>query len=322
MLLIPSIDVKDGKCVRLRQGRMDEVTVFDDDPRDAARRWVDAGARRLHLVDLDGAVDGAPRNAEVIRALVSEFPDVDVQVGGGVRDDDTIEGYLATGARYVILGTRAVTTPGFVADACVEFPGHVIVGLDARDGRVAVDGWSKLTRFRVDDLARRIEDCGVYFAEAPLRHDDLDGHAKLAAVSSVRVGGAEFAAGRWEVREWLERGGVSLVQPGVSRAGGFTELMRIAEMCEMHGAQLVPHSFATGITDAANFHLQASSLSVPMVEFRSSRLGPSRLRTELVSPPEPPIVDGYAELPTGPGLGLELNEDLVAAHTRRGSSPV
>ena len=169
---------------------------------------------------------------------------------------------------------------------------------------------------------KRIEGCGIYFAEAPLRHDDLDGHAKLAAVSPVRVGGAEFAAGRWEVREWLERGGVSLVQPGVSRAGGFTELMRIAEMCEMHGAQLVPHSFATGITDAANFHLQAASLTVPMVEFRSSRLGPSRLRTELVSPPEPAIVDGYAELPTGPGLGLELNEDLVAAHTRPGSSPV
>ena len=161
MLLIPSIDIKDGKCVRLRQGRMDEVTVFDDDPRDAARRWVDAGARRLHLVDLDGAVEGAPRNGEVIRALVSEFPDIDVQVGGGIRDDDTIEGYLATGARYVILGTRAVTTPGFVADACVEFPGHIIVGLDARDGRVAVDGWSKLTRFRVDELARRVEDFGV-----------------------------------------------------------------------------------------------------------------------------------------------------------------
>lgn len=164
---------------------------------------------------------------------------------------------------------------------------------------------------------RRIEDCGIYFAEAPLRHDDLDGHARLAEVSPIRVGGAEFAAGRWEVREWLERGGVSLVQPGVSRAGGFTELMRIAEMCEMHGAQLVPHSFATGITDTANFHLQAASLTVPMVEFRSSRLGPSRLRTELVSPPEPPIVDGYADLPTGPGLGLELNEDLVTAHTRR-----
>ena len=179
MLLIPSIDIKDGKCVRLRQGRMDEVTVFDDDPRAAARRWVDAGAKRLHLVDLDGAVEGAPRNAEVIRALVSELPDVDVQVGGGVRDDDTIEGYLATGARYVILGTRAVTTPDFVADACVEFPGHIIVGLDARDGRAAVDGWSKLTRFRVDDLARRAEECGV---EAII-HTDIGRDGMLEGVN-------------------------------------------------------------------------------------------------------------------------------------------
>ena len=179
MLLIPSIDIKDGKCVRLRQGRMDEVTVFDDDPRDAARRWVDAGARRLHLVDLDGAVEGGPRNAEVIRAVVSEFPDVDVQVGGGIRDDDTIEGYLATGARYVILGTRAVTTPGFVADACVEFPGHIIVGLDARDGRAAVDGWSKLTRFHVDDLAQRVEDCGV---EAII-HTDIGRDGMLEGVN-------------------------------------------------------------------------------------------------------------------------------------------
>lgn len=162
---------------------------------------------------------------------------------------------------------------------------------------------------------RRIEDFDVAFAEAPLRHDDLAGHARLAAVSPIRIGGAEFAAGRWEVREWLTAGGVSLVQPGVSRAGGFTELMRIAELCELHGAQLIPHSFATGITDVANFHLQAAALTIPMVEFRSSRLGPSRLRTEMVHPPEPEIVGGYAALPTGAGLGVELNDQLVAAHT-------
>ena len=179
MLLIPAIDIKEGKCVRLRQGRMDEVTVFDNDPREAARRWVDAGARRLHLVDLDGAIEGAPRNAEVIRTLVAEFPDIDVQVGGGIRDDDTIEGYLATGARYVILGTRAVTTPGFVADACVEFPGHIIVGLDARDGQAAVDGWSKLTHFQVDELARRVEDCGV---EAII-HTDIGRDGMLEGVN-------------------------------------------------------------------------------------------------------------------------------------------
>ena len=113
-----------------------------------------------------------------------------------------------------------------------------------------------------------------------------------------------------------ETGGVSLVQPGVSRAGGFTELVRIAELCEMYGATLIPHSFATGITDTCNFHLQAASLTVPMVEFRSSRLGPSRLRTELVTPAEPRIVDGYIELPTEPGLGLVLDEEFVARYGR------
>lgn len=179
MLLIPAIDIRDGKCVRLRQGRMDEVTVFEDDPRDAARRWVEAGARRLHLVDLDGAFEGAPRNAGAIRAVAADFPDVDVQVGGGIRDEDTIEGYLATGVRYVILGTRAVTTPGFVADACVEFPGHVIAALDARDGKAAVDGWSKLTRIGVVDLARRVEESGV---EAII-HTDIGRDGMLEGVN-------------------------------------------------------------------------------------------------------------------------------------------
>lgn len=162
-----------------------------------------------------------------------------------------------------------------------------------------------------------IEDCGIEFAEAPLWHDDMRGHARLAAASPVRVGGAEFATGRWEIRDWLEQAEVSLVQPGVSRAGGFTELTRIAEMCEMHGASLIPHSYATGITDVCNLHLQAASLTVPMVEFRSPRLGSSRLRAELVAPAEPEIVDGYAGLPTGPGLGVELNEEFVARYRRQ-----
>ena len=165
-------------------------------------------------------------------------------------------------------------------------------------------------------LMHRIGDYNIEFAEAPLWHDDMHGHARLAAISPVRVGGAEFATGRWEVRDWLETGGVSLVQPGVSRAGGFTELVRIGELCEMYGATLIPHSYATGITDTCNFHLQAASLTVPLVEFRSPRLGPSRLRTELVSPAEPKFVDGYAELPTESGLGIELNEDLVSNYSR------
>jgi phosphoribosylformimino-5-aminoimidazole carboxamide ribotide isomerase len=161
LLVIPAIDIKDGKCVRLRQGRMNDVTVFSDDPLEMARRWVKAGARRLHLVDLNGASQGLPVNAEAIGAIVAEFPDLPVQVGGGIRDEDTIETYIGMGVRYVILGTKAVNAPHFVSDVCSEFPGHVIVGLDAKDGKVAIDGWSKLSGHDVIDLAKKFQDMGV-----------------------------------------------------------------------------------------------------------------------------------------------------------------
>lgn len=161
MLLIPAIDLKNGKCVRLRQGRMDDVTVFSDDPVAAAGRWVEAGARRLHLVDLDGATEGRPVNIDPIRQIVSAFPDVAVQVGGGIRDEETVEAYLDTGLRYVIIGTKAVREPHFVSDLCVEYPGHILVGLDARDGKVAIEGWSKLSRHDVMDLAQHFERDGV-----------------------------------------------------------------------------------------------------------------------------------------------------------------
>ena len=161
MLLIPAIDLKDGQCVRLRQGRMEEATVYSDDPVEVATRWVDAGARRLHLVDLNGAFAGEPVNAEVIQRIVEAHPDVPVQVGGGIRDDDTIESYLNLGVQYVILGTKAVRDPHQVNDYCLQYPGHVMVGLDSRDGRVAVEGWSKLSRHDVIDLAQRFERDGV-----------------------------------------------------------------------------------------------------------------------------------------------------------------
>lgn len=161
MFLIPAIDLKDGKCVRLRQGRMEDNTVFSDDPVAVARRWVETGAKRLHLVDLNGAFAGRPVNENVIRAIVEAFPDVPVQVGGGIRDDETVDRYLAMGARWVIIGTRAVNTPHFVADVCAEFPGHIIVGLDAKNGKVAIDGWSKLSHHDVADLAKHFENDGV-----------------------------------------------------------------------------------------------------------------------------------------------------------------
>ncbi|MBS4052449.1 1-(5-phosphoribosyl)-5-[(5-phosphoribosylamino)methylideneamino]imidazole-4-carboxamide isomerase [Methylomonas rivi] len=161
MLLIPAIDLKEGKCVRLRQGRMDDNTVFSDDPVAVAGRWVEAGARRLHLVDLDGAFAGKPRNADVIHAIVQAYPDIPVQIGGGIRDEDTIQGYLEAGVEYVIIGTKAVSEPHFVRDVAIEFPGHIIVGLDAKDGKVAIDGWSKLSRHDVIDLAKKFEAQGV-----------------------------------------------------------------------------------------------------------------------------------------------------------------
>ncbi len=161
MLLIPAIDLKGGKCVRLRQGRPDDVTVFSDDPVAVAGRWVGEGARRLHIVDLDGAFAGKPKNAEVIRAIAEAYPDIPIQVGGGIRDEDTIQAYLEAGVEYVIIGTKAVTAPHFVADVCTEFPRHIIVGLDARDGRLALDGWSKLSNHDAIDLALQFEQDGV-----------------------------------------------------------------------------------------------------------------------------------------------------------------
>ena len=162
MLIIPAIDLKDGHCVRLKQGLMEEATVFSEDPAAMARHWINQGGRRLHLVDLNGAFAGKPVNEAAIKAIVEEVgSDIPVQLGGGIRDLDTIERYLDDGITYVIVGTAAVKNPGFLHDACNAFPGHIIVGLDARDGKVAVDGWSKLTGHDVIDLARRFEGYGV-----------------------------------------------------------------------------------------------------------------------------------------------------------------
>lgn len=161
MLIIPAIDIKNGKCVRLSQGNMDKATVYSDDPVAMADRWVEAGARRLHVVDLDGAVKGTPGNADIIHAIAEAHPGVPIQVGGGIRDEDTIQAYLDVGVSYVIIGTRAVTTPHFVSDVCLEFPGHIIVGLDAKNGKLATNGWSKLSHHDATDMAERFEEDGV-----------------------------------------------------------------------------------------------------------------------------------------------------------------
>lgn len=161
MILIPAIDLKQGHCVRLRQGNMDETTVFSDDPVSMAGKWVDQGCSRLHLVDLDGAFEGEPINADVIEEISASFPDLEIQIGGGIRSIETVEAYLEAGVNFVIIGTMAVKRPEFVTQLCSEFPGNVVIGLDAKDGMVATHGWAEESEHEVCDLARRFEDQGV-----------------------------------------------------------------------------------------------------------------------------------------------------------------
>jgi phosphoribosylformimino-5-aminoimidazole carboxamide ribotide isomerase len=162
MIIIPAIDIKDGHCVRLEQGRMEKATVYSNEPGKAAAQWTGLGATRLHVVDLNGARVGKPSNEAAIKSIIASVDsDVPVQLGGGIRDLDTIERYLDDGVSYVVIGTAAVKNPGFLHEACDAFPGHIIVGLDAKDGKVATDGWSKLTGHDVIDLAKRFQDYGV-----------------------------------------------------------------------------------------------------------------------------------------------------------------
>jgi phosphoribosylformimino-5-aminoimidazole carboxamide ribotide isomerase len=215
MLIIPAIDLKDGHCVRLRQGEMDSATVFSEDPAAMARKWVENGARRLHLVDLNGAFAGKPVNEAAIKAITDAVgEEIPVQLGGGIRDLDTIERYLDDGIRYVIIGSAAVKNPGFLHDACNAFPGHIIVGLDAKDGMVAVEGWSKVTHHEVVDLAKRFEGYGV---EAVV-YTDIGRDGMLSGVNveaTVRLAQA-------------------LTVPVIA-SGGITNLDDIRNLCAVEG---------------------------------------------------------------------------------------
>jgi len=195
MLLIPAIDLKDGQCVRLRQGDLGDATIFSEEPASMAAQWLEQGARRLHLVDLNGAVAGTPKNQIAIKAILEEIDDeIPVQIGGGIRDLNTIERYLDIGLSYVIIGTAAIKDPGFLRDACSAFPGNIIVGLDARDGKVATDGWSKLTRHDVIDIARKFEDYGceaiIYTdigRDGMLTGVNIESTVKLAQAVSIPI---------------------------------------------------------------------------------------------------------------------------------------
>ena len=195
MILIPAIDLKDGQCVRLKQGDMEQSTGFGEDPVAMALKWLDKGARRLHLVDLNGAFAGKPQNFNAIKSILKAVgDDIPVQLGGGIRDLDTIEKYVDAGIRYIIIGTAAVKSPGFLKDACSAFGGHIIVGLDAKDGKVATDGWSKLTGHEVVDLAKKFEDYGVESIiytdigrDGMLSGINVDATVKLAQALSIPV---------------------------------------------------------------------------------------------------------------------------------------
>jgi phosphoribosylformimino-5-aminoimidazole carboxamide ribotide isomerase len=218
MLIIPAIDLKSGKCVRLRQGRMDEETIFSQDPVAMAGRWVAAGARRLHIVDLDGARAGTPVNVAFIEAIARSYPRLPIQAGGGIRDMSTIAAYLGAGVSYVILGTKAVTTPQFVREACAQFKGHVIVGLDARDGKVATEGWSTQSECDVVDLGKRFQDDGV----VAVVYTDIGRDGMLAGVNveaTVRLARA--------------------ISVPVIASGGISSLDDIRRLCEVADAGIV-----------------------------------------------------------------------------------
>jgi phosphoribosylformimino-5-aminoimidazole carboxamide ribotide isomerase len=215
MLIIPAIDLKDGHCVRLRQGVMEDATVFSNDPAAMAQTWLSRGARRLHLVDLNGAFAGKPKNEAAVRSIVETVGlDVPVQLGGGIRDLETIERYLDVGVSYIIIGTAAVKTPGFLHEACDAFPGHIMVGLDAKGGKVAVDGWSKLTGHDVLDLAQRFEGYGV---EAII-YTDIGRDGMLSGVNIPAT--VELAS--------------QLTVPVIA-SGGITDLNDVRALCAVEG---------------------------------------------------------------------------------------
>jgi len=247
MLLIPAIDLKDGRCVRLRQGDMNDATVFSEDPAAMARKWVDLGARRLHLVDLNGAFAGKPRNEAAIKAILNEIgSEVPIQIGGGIRDLDTIERYLDAGIAYVIIGTAAVKNPGLLHDACGAFPGQIIVGLDARDGKVATDGWSKLTGHDVLDLGRKFEGYGV---EAII-YTDIGRDGMLGGVNI-------------EATVRLARG---LTVPVIA-SGGVSALEDIDRLCDVEGegieAAIVGRAIYDGTLDFSAAQARAAELGGP-----------------------------------------------------------
>ena len=240
MLLIPAIDLKNGQCVRLRQGRMDETTVFSDDPVAFAKKWVDEGAQRLHVVDLDGAFKGEPVNLDVVEKIAAAV-NVPVQVGGGIRDEKTVQRYLNAGVQYVIIGTKAVNAPHFLRDLCIEFPRHIIVSLDAKDGRLALNGWAKLTHHDAIEMARHCERDGVEAIvytdigrDGMMKGFNSEATSKLAQAVTTPVFASGGVSTLDDIRKLKEIEGDGVIGAVIGRAlyeGSFTlaEALKIAQ---------------------------------------------------------------------------------------------
>lgn len=217
MLLIPAIDLKDNQCVRLRQGRYSDTTVFSDDPVAIAKQWVEAGAERLHIIDLDGAAKGEPCHYRVVEKIARSVPGTPIQVGGGIRSEEAIQNYLDCGVRYTILGTSAASQPHFVSEACLEFPGHIIIGLDIKNGKVATDGWSKMSHHDPVDLMQHFEADGI----SSVLHTDISRDGMMCGPDfegSVKLAGA--------------------LRIPVIIAGGFASLDDIRKLCEVQEENL------------------------------------------------------------------------------------
>ncbi len=243
MLLLPAIDLKDGQCVRLRQGRMEDSTVFSDSPVDTATRWVEAGAKRLHLVDLNGAFDGKPVNSDSVQAIAKKFPNLPIQIGGGIRDAATVQAYLDAGVTYCIIGTKAVEDPEFVIDLCKQFPNHIIVGIDAKNGMVATDGWAEVSTVSAIDLAKKFEQAGV----VAIVYTDISRDGMMTGVNIEAT--VELAK--------------SISIPVIA-SGGVTNMDDIIELCKIEDAgisgTILGRSIYEGTIDLAKAHQYVESL--------------------------------------------------------------
>lgn len=240
MIVIPAVDIKNGKCVRLLQGNMDAETVFSDDPLAMAVRWQNEGGKRLHIVDLDGAIEKRPKNLDLIKSIVEEL-DIPVQVGGGIRDLDTIDMYMSIGVKWVIIGTAAIKDPDMVKAACKKYPDRIIVGIDAREGRVAVEGWVETTEVMAVDLARQYEGWGVSAINFTDIHRDgahsgpnieqTKGLAESVSIPVVASGGVSTIQDILNLKK-IEKSGIVGVITGRALYDGTLDLkeaIRIAE---------------------------------------------------------------------------------------------